>query len=130
MISYSQISEELARYLNGKTDLDSFEDWIVVNTWNIHLARDPKAEKLAFAIEESLAEYSSGHLSESELKEEFRALLIKPMPASFLEFAVSFAGDKYSPRGAKSSMDGSLIIVQEPDFKMAKNFEQAHLVLV
>ena len=72
MVGHSQISEELARYLNEKTDLDSFEDWIVANTWNIHLAHDLKAERLAFAIEESLAEHSSGHISELQLRQEFR----------------------------------------------------------
>ena len=72
MVNYSQISEELARYLNGKIDLDSFEDWVVVNTRNIHLSQDSKAEALAFAIEESLAEHSSGHISESQVKDELR----------------------------------------------------------
>jgi hypothetical protein len=76
MVSYSQISEELARYLNGRIDLDSFEDWFVVNSWNIHMANDPSAESLVFAVEESLAEYSSGHLTESQLKIELRGLLL------------------------------------------------------
>ncbi len=76
MVSYSQISEQLARYLNGRTDLDSFEDWFVINSWNIHLANDPNAESLVFAVEESLAEYSSGHITEAQLVAELRAILL------------------------------------------------------
>ena len=112
MVSHSQISEELARYLNGKTDLDSFEDWIVVNTWNIHLSQDSKAESLAFAIEESLAEHSSGHISEAQLKQELKSLLLSPELPHILEFDQFFVGDQPS-QSVKSSSNGSVIFVKE-----------------
>jgi hypothetical protein len=87
MINYSQISEALARYLNGKIDLDSFEDWFVVNSWNIHLANDPQAESLVFAIEESLAEYSSEHITELQMQAELRALLLSAPRATYVELS-------------------------------------------
>ena len=62
-------------FLNGEINLESFEDWFAQNTWNIHQSGSVAAEAVTFAIEESLAEYSSGHISESELREEFSRIL-------------------------------------------------------
>lgn len=78
MLNRSQISEELAKFLNEKSSLDDFEDWFVVNTWNIHQAKDTEAEKLVFAVEESLAEFSSHHISETQLRQELRNILLSP----------------------------------------------------
>lgn len=75
MVSSSQIKAELARFLNREVDLNSFEDWLIQNTWNIHLSGSVAAESLAFAIEESLAEYSSRHLADKELRDELGLLL-------------------------------------------------------
>ena len=75
MVSSSQIREQLAALLARRIDLDSFEDWLVKQTWNIHLSGSPAAEDLTFAIEESLSEYSSGHLSEPQLHEELEFLI-------------------------------------------------------
>lgn len=70
MVSSSQIKFVLAMFLDGNIDLDSFEDWFVFNTWNIHLSGSVDAETLTFAVEESLSEYSSGHISLSQLRHE------------------------------------------------------------
>ena len=86
MVSRSQISEHLAMYLNGKIPLDLFEDWIGENTWNIHLDRDIEAMQLAYAIEESLAEYSSRHLSEAQLRDELKVALCLERPMSGSSF--------------------------------------------
>lgn len=77
MLSSSQIREQLAMFLDGKIDLDDFEDWFVQNTWNIHSSGSRSAEALTFAIEESLSEYSSHHLTEQELRSELQSLLHK-----------------------------------------------------
>ena len=74
MVSSSQIREQLEMFLDGRIDLDAFEDWFVQNTWNIHLSGDHSAEALTFAIEESLSEYSSHHLTEQELRLELQSL--------------------------------------------------------
>ncbi len=96
MVSRSQISEHLAMYLNGKIPLDLFEDWVVENTWNIHLDRDVEAMQLAYAIEESLAEYSSGHISESQLRDEFKVALYSERPVVEVHY--------FSPRPAMQSV--------------------------
>ena len=75
MVSSSQIRERLAMFLDGRIDLDAFEDWFVQNTWNIHLSGSRSAEALTFAIEESLSEYSSHHLTEVELRSELQSLV-------------------------------------------------------
>lgn len=108
MVNHSQISEEVARYLNGRISLDTFEDWIVMNTWNIHLANDRKAESFAFAIEESLAEHSSGHISESQLKGELRAMLLTPEPQRVIEFSDA----RIAPRPKSSAKALSVVSLQ------------------
>jgi hypothetical protein len=75
MVSSSQIRNRLALFLSREIDLDSFEDWFVQNTWNIHLSGSTAAEALTFAIEESLSEYSSGHLDKKKLCDELAEVL-------------------------------------------------------
>jgi hypothetical protein len=75
MVSSSQIREQTALFLDKRVDLDSFEDWLVQNTWNIHLSGSSAAEALTFAIEESLAEHSSGHIGDDELRKELNQLV-------------------------------------------------------
>ncbi len=75
MVSSSQIRDRLHLLLSGRINLDSFEDWLVQNTWNIHVSGSVAAESLTFAIEESLSEYSSRHISEQELHHELAEIL-------------------------------------------------------
>ena len=75
MVSSSQIREQVVMFLDGRIDLDAFEDWFVQNTWNVHLSESCSAEALTFAIEESLSEYSSHHLTEEELRSELQSLV-------------------------------------------------------
>jgi len=72
MVSASEIRQKLAGFLAGEIDLDTFEDWIVRNTWDVHQWGDEDARNLSYAIELRLSEHSSGHLPESELKRELR----------------------------------------------------------
>jgi hypothetical protein len=75
MVSSSQIRNRLALFLSREIDLDSFEDWFVQNTWNIHLSGSTAAEALTFAIEEALSEYSSGNLDKKMLWDELLQVL-------------------------------------------------------
>ncbi len=70
MIAESQIRQWLARFLNKEVSLDSFEDWLVQRSWNMHVDSSGAAQKLASAIELRLAEYSSGHLDLAQLRRE------------------------------------------------------------
>jgi hypothetical protein len=72
MIVESHIRFWLARLIAGEASVDTFEDWFVAQSWNMHLDSEPSAQKLVAAVELRLAEYSSGHLSEAGLMEELR----------------------------------------------------------
>ena len=75
MILEVEIREKLAKVLSGKLDLESFEDWLVQQSWNMHLDSDRAAQELASGVELALAEHSSGHLSDDELRQELHSLL-------------------------------------------------------
>jgi hypothetical protein len=75
MVSSSQIRAYLAMLLDDSIDLQTFEDWFVRNTWNIHLSGSVAAESVTFAIEESLSEYSSRHIDEQRLRQELSQIL-------------------------------------------------------
>lgn len=63
----------LASYLEGKNSLGEFQEWFIPAAWNIESDND--AELIAGEIELRLAEYTSGHLSDSELRAELLALV-------------------------------------------------------
>ena len=71
--------EKIAQMLGGEIDLELFEDWIATETWNIHLGNDFEAQRLAFALELRLSEYSSGHLSAPELLQQIKGIDDEPV---------------------------------------------------
>jgi hypothetical protein len=75
MISASQIREQIADFLTNRSDINSFEDWIVRYTWDVHQSGSVAAEQLAYAVEEALSEYSSKQISAIDLRDELLELL-------------------------------------------------------
>ncbi|MCC7237297.1 MAG: hypothetical protein IT163_18460 [Bryobacterales bacterium] len=74
MISEKEIRNNLAEALvSGQ--MDEFEDWFVAESWNVHRSQNVSLQKLVYALELRLAEYSSGHLDEAALREELRGFL-------------------------------------------------------
>lgn len=69
------IREQLARYLAGKIPLSGFQDWFIPQAWNIEGRADPLVVDLVHRIELRLAEYSSGHRIEDELKRALQPLV-------------------------------------------------------
>jgi len=74
MASASEIHGKLAGYLSGNITLEDFEDWFVPSSWNSREADDLEAWTLLSSIELRLSEYSSGHLTEEELRKELESL--------------------------------------------------------
>jgi|SRR6185436_1745912 len=74
MINESQIRQHIASFLAGKESLADFEDWLARNSWNMHKDSEQNAQDLVSDIELRLSEFSSGHLSEDELKQELASL--------------------------------------------------------
>jgi hypothetical protein len=79
-MSIKEIREELAKYLANEIPLDTFEDWIAQNTWNIHQTGDDAAQRIAYAIDSRLAEYSGGSVDEPSLKEQLAPLVTSYEP--------------------------------------------------
>jgi hypothetical protein len=86
MIGAPEIRRRVARFLANQIDADHFEDWIVQNTWNIHQQGDESLQKLAYALDALLAEYSSGQIDEPALRRE-----LMPYASSAEELATSSA---------------------------------------
>ena len=83
MITESQIRERLFAYLIRDITLNDFEDWLVSQSWNMHLDSDDAAQQLVGAIELRLAEYSDDHLNDTALERELTGLLAPSIVASF-----------------------------------------------
>ncbi|HLA10042.1 MAG TPA: hypothetical protein VJ023_05445 [Pyrinomonadaceae bacterium] len=77
MIKENEIRAELVKYLAGEQSLDQFEDWFVQHSWNMHKDSSLSAQRLSSAIELRLAEHSSGHLSEEELRDQLRPYVVR-----------------------------------------------------
>lgn len=75
MITQAQIVRQIEYLLAGKISLDDFEDWLVRSSWNMHLDSTSEAQELVWKIELNLAEHSSGHLDETELRTELKELV-------------------------------------------------------
>lgn len=74
MLAYDQLRSQLIRFLDKDLSLDDFEDWFVQATWNMHQDSGFLAQRLAYAIELRLAEHTSGHLSDDQLRQELSVL--------------------------------------------------------
>lgn len=68
------IRHQLRSYLTDGISLDEFTAWLIGATWNMENADDAATSQLAYAIELSLAEYTSGLLTLDELRAELRDL--------------------------------------------------------
>lgn len=75
MITQAQIVRQIECLLAGNISLDDFEDWLVRSSWNMHLDSPSEAQELVWRIELNLAEHSSGHLDETELRAELKDLV-------------------------------------------------------
>ena len=75
MVTEAQIRDQLANYLAGDIDLDSFDEWITRETWDVHQSGDDAAQRLVAEIELVLAEHSAGHVTDARLYERLMALL-------------------------------------------------------
>ena len=81
MLAYAELRDHLIQFLSGDLPLDSFEDWFVQSSWNMHKDSDLHAQRLAYAVELRLAEYNNGHLPEADLQNELRQL-VNSIPVS------------------------------------------------
>ncbi len=72
MLQTSEIRDQIIQALSGRLSLEDFEDWLAQRSWNMHLDSSREAQELAADIQLRLAEFSLGHLPETELREDFK----------------------------------------------------------
>ena len=69
-----QIQSALRKYLSGTSSLREFDETFLSIAWDAPESLDSQASKLRGEILLLLAEYTAGHRSESELKEQLREI--------------------------------------------------------
>jgi hypothetical protein len=71
------VRQKLIEYVASRISLQEFQRWFVPATWDVHLSGEQGAIDLAYRIELRLAEYTSGHLPENQLRSELGELLCR-----------------------------------------------------
>lgn len=66
----------LWNYLSGKSSLSVFKEWFVPATWDVERAESAENVGLVNEVKLCLAEHSSGHLGDAELKSYLVDLLV------------------------------------------------------
>ena len=74
------ISTLVRRYVAGDISLRDFQDWFIPATWDVAKCPDKEIVKAVRNIQLSLAEFSSGDLTEAQLKNDLAAHLSAPRP--------------------------------------------------
>lgn len=69
------IRQELYRYLVGEITLAEFEDWFVPTVWQHYGHADQPASELVGTIELALAEYTSSHATQEDLRHDLQRAL-------------------------------------------------------
>ncbi len=81
------LREHLANYLADVESPDDFKDWLVGATWGIDETGDRSAIALTYDIKLALAEHSSGHSTEDELRRELQPLVTADVRSPSTTFA-------------------------------------------
>lgn len=74
MINAHEIREKLALIFRGKLSLNSFEDWFVPNSWNIHKYGSEEDVELVASIHLLFSERDDHILNEQGLRDRLVAL--------------------------------------------------------
>lgn len=74
----SDLQAHLTQYLNNTTTLKQFRAWFDQETWGLAAKSDSHTRRLAGEIELRLAELTSGHLTEDELRKLLSAVVPDP----------------------------------------------------
>ena len=72
---FRELLMRLASYLGGNSTLEQFRDWFDVETWDLDLQSDTLLGQTVGEIELRIAEFTSGHRTEDELRAMLQPLL-------------------------------------------------------
>ena len=73
MVTAQEIRQAVARFV-ANVNLDAFEDWVALHTWNVARDSDATTRVLVADVELRLSEYSDGHLPLEQMLAEFREI--------------------------------------------------------
>jgi hypothetical protein len=71
----TQIRNQIRRLLSNEVSLREFQKWYVPATWDIDRSNEASSKDIASEIDLKLAEYTSGHLAEPELRHDLSKIL-------------------------------------------------------
>lgn len=83
-----EVLEQLAAYLAGAKTLPEFRRWFMPRAWDLGQA-ESNALPLTRTVELRLAEFSSGHWTEDELREVLLGLLDRPVTVATARSSVN-----------------------------------------
>lgn len=63
-----EIRAHVGLYMRGQASLTEFHRWFASATWNVHKTGHKRAIELAYWIDGLLAKYSSGEMTERQLR--------------------------------------------------------------
>lgn len=73
-----RIARHLRSFLSGKITLRQFGEWFVPQAWEIELREAPGVAALARKVELRIAEHSSGHRTDADLRARLEELVPAP----------------------------------------------------
>lgn len=68
MIAVREIRNQLASYLANEITFEQFEDWLIIQSQNMHLDSSLQAQELVNGIEENIFQYLDDLMDELMLK--------------------------------------------------------------
>jgi hypothetical protein len=74
MITQQEERRNLSAHLLGELSLDEFEDWLVQQSWDMHLDSTVETQRLVGAIELALSEHAKEDISARELHDRLVSL--------------------------------------------------------
>jgi hypothetical protein len=75
MIIKDQIRERLIDYLAGNLSFEQFEDWLLDQSWDMHLASPLDAQEMVLDIKEIIYQYLDRYIDEDVLKQRLYPLV-------------------------------------------------------
>jgi len=84
----NEFRKNLWSYVLGRTSLEQFKDWLFPTAWDFEKGADQPVIDLVNKVKLLLAELSSGHRDEPELKNEFFLLLAPLAPPQELMYSI------------------------------------------
>lgn|ERR1700754_2271962 len=68
MINSEELRGQLVSYIANEISFESFEDWLIDRSWNMHKDSEQKLQEMVHEINASIFQYLDGYINEEALK--------------------------------------------------------------